>query len=114
MANFFEALIPISFFIGIFWVIYSYRKFAHREKMYMLESGLAGEELFQKKEYKYNFWLFRLGMLMMAVPLGGYIGDRIISKGDDLTVMGSMIFFAGLFWIAEFFIEKSIIDKSNS
>jgi hypothetical protein len=79
--------------------------------MYVMEYGLPKDYLGDTKRYRYNFWLFRLGMLMIGAPLGAYIGYAINPADSDLSIMAGMIFMSGIFWVIEFFIEKKIIDK---
>jgi len=97
---FFEALIPISLFVGSFVMIiavtYITRTASHRERMAMIEKGMDPSSLDKKSRKKVRATKSRrslkLGMIAVAMGMGLFIASVL----DGLFNMGETIYFAML------------------
>ncbi|GAB5466432.1 MAG: hypothetical protein Kapaf2KO_18680 [Candidatus Kapaibacteriales bacterium] len=113
-----EDLTGIVFFGGLIVLGYFHYRNKHEERMYMLENNISSDFFGTKNPYKYNFWLLRIGALLIGASLGYLFGDILnhdINDHEDAFSYMSLVFlFTGIAWVIEFMVEKRIIDKSRS
>lgn len=100
-----EVLVPISFFLALFGIIYVVISARNRERLAMIEKGVNPSDF---ADYRKRTSI-RLGMLSVGVAFGILAGQMI----GHFTIMGrepatfSMIFlFGGAALIIEHFLSK--------
>lgn len=100
-------LVPISFALCLTFMVYIFLNARNRERMAVIEKGLEPEMLNFSADSKWM--ILRLGMLMIAVGLGFFIGF-ILEEHSHLPPAASQVtlvlIFGGLALIANFFIER--------
>lgn len=113
-----EALVPlfgIIFTFGIpgiiiFWLIYT----KHRERMRLIEKGLAPDELKRyfseaEKKAKNPFSALKWGILLLSLGLGIFTGNMLYNLYDlnDGVIFGTIVIFVGAGFIVYYFIVSS-------
>ena len=92
-----EILIPISFFAGVFGIVYLYFTTRNKERMALIEKG-ASAELFNKPQGS-GMWGLKLGVMAVGIGLGIVIANMLITASllNEEVAFPSMIFlFAGI------------------
>ncbi len=115
-----EVLIPMTFFISTFAVIFGLRYMTNKERMAMIEKGMdVGAIKAQPQPYKVLKW----GLLLIGAGLGLFIAftlDHTVFKStddwgrdDNVAIYFSMIaVFGGLGLFVSYLIEKKeTLDK---
>lgn len=82
-----ETLVPISLFAAIFGIVYVTITANHRQRMAMIEKGMAPNDMNAKEVPLKGL---RNGMLMMAVGLGLYLGYLMDSTMPQYGMNGDM------------------------
>lgn len=114
MLSFFEALVPLSFFLMVFGIALIFLRTRSKERLALIERNIDATLFFGKKQDKLTYWTLRLGALMLGFGIGLFVGFVISDTYNDGTyIVPSLFIFSGLFWIAEFVIERKIIRKDN-
>lgn len=108
-----EILIPITFFLSLFGVLYVYFNTRHKERMSMIEKG-ADASLFQSKK-GYSNASMRFGMFLIGIALGiltGNILTETTSLQEEVSYFSMIFLFGGMSLVSYYmFIERK---KSSS
>lgn len=107
-----DILVPISFFLTVFGIIFVIYRSRTKERLALMEHGYDMKIFEQPKNKNYQFWIFRIGMLLTGAALGAIVTHYSGVNGP--TGIAFIFLFAGIFWVIEFLIEMKIINKSNS
>ncbi|MBK7390347.1 MAG: hypothetical protein IPI23_15120 [Bacteroidetes bacterium] len=103
-----EILIPITFFLSLFGVIYVYFNTRHKERMSMIEKG-ADASLFQSKK-GYSNASMRFGMFLIGIALGiltGNILTETTSLQEEVSYFSMIFLFGGMSLVSYYmFIER--------
>jgi hypothetical protein len=115
-----EVLVPCTFFICTFAMIFGIRYFSNKEKMAMIERGI--DPGINKATPK-PFWSLKFGLLLVGVGLGllvalftvrGVFGNEM-TQGEHAQAVaiyfGCIGIFGGLGLIISYFVEKKWLDK---
>jgi hypothetical protein len=102
-----EFLIPITFFLAIFGIVYVVISARNRERLAMIEKGVSPSSFMENTHRKRTS--IRLGMLSVGIALGILAGQMIghftIMHREPATF--SMIFlFGGLALVVEHYLAK--------
>lgn len=115
-----EVLVPITFFICTFAMIFGIRYFSNKEKMAMIERGI--DPGINKATPK-PFLSLKFGLLLVGVGLGllvalftvrGVFGNQMTNGEEGQAVaiyFGCIGIFGGLGLILSYFVEKKWLDK---
>lgn len=97
-----EIIIPVSFFLASFGVIYIFLTTRNRERMAMIEKG-ADPSMFVNRNIG-----FKLGMLLVGAALGLIIGLILIKLTtlDEAIILALVLLFGGLGLVAENMITR--------
>jgi hypothetical protein len=104
MHDFFEALIPLTFFIAVGIVFARYFQYRHQENMAMIERGIttAPKKAENPKRRSTTFFLF--GMLCLFIG-SGFLAGLLIREYyniDDAIIPALMLIGAGLAFMATY------------
>lgn len=103
-----EILIPITFFLSLFGVLYVYFNTRHKERMSMIEKG-ADASLFQSKK-DYSNASMRFGMFLIGIALGiltGNILTETTSLQEEVSYFSMIFLFGGMSLVSYYmFIER--------
>ncbi|MBK7970740.1 MAG: hypothetical protein IPK08_18465 [Bacteroidetes bacterium] len=103
-----EILIPITFFLSLFGVLYVYFNTRHKERMSMIEKG-ADASLFQSKK-GYSNASMRFGMFLIGIALGiltGNILTETTSLQEEVSYFSMIFLFGGMSLVSYYmFIER--------
>lgn len=114
MVHFFEAIIPLTFFLMVFGIAYIFLKTRSKERLALIEKNIDATLFFGKKKDNLMYWTLRLGALLLGFGIGLLVGFIMADAYNESDFIAPPIFiFAGLFWVAEFFVERKIIKKDN-
>ncbi len=105
-----EVFVPISFFLGVFGVVYVFVTTRNRERMAMIEKGVD-PEIFAERRSRFSI---KLGLLAIGVALGVLTGQLIahLSSMEIEPATFSMIFlFGGGGLVLEHFLARK--EKGN-
>lgn len=110
----FGSLVPLTFFLIIFGIVYTFLKTRSRERLALIDKGMDASLFYGDKKDRLTYWTLRLGALMLGFGVGLFVGFIMEGYyGEDQYIAPPIFIFAGLFWIAEFFVERKIIRKDN-
>ncbi|WP_199117929.1 DUF6249 domain-containing protein [Pedobacter sp. ASV28] len=113
-------LVPITFFIGTFAMIFGIRYLSNKEKMAMIERGIDPGT---KKSTPTPFLSLKFGLLLIGLGLGlivalftvrGIFGETLNESQQAQAVavyFGSVLIFGGLGLVISYIIEKKWLDK---
>jgi len=94
-----EILIPITFFICAFGVLYVYFSTRHKERLTLIEKG-ADPALFQsKKAESTGNGAMRIGMFLVGISLGFLVGNILAETTrlqDEVSYFSMISLFGGL------------------
>jgi ABC-type Fe3+-siderophore transport system permease subunit len=103
-----EILIPITFFLSLFGVLYVYFNTRHKERLSMIEKG-ADASLFQSKK-GYSNASMRFGMFLIGIALGiltGNILAETTSLKEEVSYFSMIFLFGGMSLVTYYmFIER--------
>ena len=100
-----EILIPISFFIAIFGIVYLYLSTRNKERLALIEKGADASIFMKGRSHTAPVWkvlILNLALLLMGIGLGTFIASLLDSYSslDNDAIYPAVIFFtagAGLF-----------------
>lgn len=114
MAHFFEAIVPLSFFLMVFGIALIFLKSRSRERLALIERNIDASLFFGKKKDNLTYWTLRIGSLLLGFGIGLLVGFIMAEIYDESMFIAPPLFiFSGLFWIIEFIVERKIIQKDN-
>ena len=107
-----EVIIPITLFASVFGIVYMFLTTRHKERMAMIEKGMDLSLLTKKSDSSspINFWVIKLGLLMVGIAIGVFIGS-LASKGlmgEDEAYPTMILLFGGLALLSSYFLEKKL------
>ena len=115
-----EILIPITFFICTFAMIFGIRYFSNKEKMAMIERGIDPGI---KKSTPKPFLSLKFGLLLVGLGIGllialtavrSFLGTELShgQEGQAVAIyFGCLGIFGGIGLIVSYVIEKNWLDK---
>ena len=100
-----EILIPISFFIAIFGIVYLYLSTRNKERLALIEKGSDASIFMRGRSHTAPIWkvlILNLALLLMGIGLGTFIASLLenYSSLDSDAIYPAVIFFTagvGLF-----------------
>jgi tetrahydromethanopterin S-methyltransferase subunit G len=97
-----EIIIPLSFFLASFGVVYLFLTTRNRERMAMIEKG-ADPSMFVNRNIG-----FKIGMLLVGAAIGLIIGLILIELTtlNEAIVLALILLFGGLGLVAENVISR--------
>jgi len=107
-------LIPISFFLFIFAIVYLYFSTRNKERMALIEKGAEASIFFSEKKGKGpsmgKILLLNLALLLIGVGVAIFIGAMLESIGmdEDVVYPGTIFFMAGIGLLSGFFLTKKM------
>jgi len=114
MEDLFIILVIFGSIFGIFYLHYNTR---NRERMALIEKGADAGIFFSKKEKRitpvWKVLTLNLALLLMGVGIGIVIGATLgeyTAMGNEITMPGSIFFFAGTGLLVGYFISRNF-DK---
>ena len=119
-----ETLSWLGFFTAIILSFYFYLRFRNKERMALIEKGVDVTEIFKSRDFSFKFPWLRLGMLVLGIGSGAFVGylfivlAPIIFTGDNheyeqFILIFSLLIFGGLGIIIGNFIERSRNKKNG-
>ena len=117
-----EILVPITFFICTFAMVFGLRYLSNKEKMAMIERGIdPGLHKATPKPFlslKFGLLLVGLGigLLMALFTVRGVFGTEMtaMEEGQSVAIyFGCLGIFGGLGLIVSYIIEKKWLDKQG-
>ena len=111
-----EVLIPISFFLAIFGVVYLYLSTRNKERLALIEKGADASIFMSGKKYAAPIWkvlILNLALLLMGIGLGTFLAsllDTFTSLDSDAIYPATIFFLAGVGLFIGFHMTKNL-DK---
>ncbi len=115
-------LVPLTFFIGTFAMVFGIRYLSNKEKMAMIERGIdPGVNKATPKPFlslKFGLLLvgLGLGLLVALFTVRGVFGSEMThgEEGQSVAIyFGCIGIFGGFGLITSYFVEKKWLDKQN-
>lgn len=106
-----ELLIPISFFLFIFGMVYLYFNTRNKERMALIEKGADASIFFTgKKGSAMKIVILNLALVLMCVGIAIFIGSILVEIGldSDVAYPGSIFLMSGVGLLAGFFLTKKL------
>ena len=109
-------LIPISFFLFIFAIVYLYFTTRNKERMALIEKGAEASIFFSEKKNSGTstgkILLLNLALLLISVGIAIFIGAVLeeMRVDPDVAYPGTIFFMAGIGLLSGFFLTKKM-DK---
>lgn len=114
MVHFFEAIVPLSFFLMVFGIAYIFLNSRSKERLALIERNIDASLFFGKKKDNLMYWTLRIGSLLFGFGIGLLVGFIMAEIYDESMFIAPPLFiFSGLFWIIEFIVERKLILKDN-
>lgn len=112
-------LIPISFFLFVFAIVYLYFSTRNKERMALIEKGADASIFVRGKAEKtapvWKVLVLNLALLLMGIGAGIMIGgtlEAILRVDEDIAMPGSIFLMAGTGLLVGFFLTKKL-DKED-
>ena len=103
-----ELLIPITFLLSVFGVIFLYLKSRHIEKMSMIENAIDAKSIYNKE--KTRSYTLKIAMLLIGIAIGNlfaFLLTQSLAIAESNVVHFIMTFlFAGLALLLNYRIER--------
>lgn len=107
-------LIPISFFLFVFAIVYLYFTTRNKERMALIEKGADAGIFFSDKKDKGlsagRIVLLNIALLLVGVGIAIFIAAIIENMGvdEDVAYPGTIFFMAGVGLLSGFFLTKKM------
>ena len=107
-------LIPISFFLFVFAIVYLYFTTRNKERMALIEKGAEATIFFNAKKSKGpsigKTLLLNLALLLIGVGIAIFIGAILENMGvyEGVAYPGTIFFMAGIGLLSGFFLTKKM------
>lgn len=111
-----EILIPISFFLAVFGVVYLYLSTRNKERLALIEKGADASIFMRGKQHAAPIWkilILNLALLLMAIGLGVFIASFLhynLKVESDVAYPGTIFLMAGVGLFIGFNMTKNL-DK---
>lgn len=110
-------LIPISFFLAIFGIVYLYLSTRNKERLALIEKGADASIFMRDRSNSSPVWkilLLNLALLLMAIGLGVFIASILhynVGVDEDVAYPGTIFLMAGIGLFAGFNMTKNLDKK---
>ncbi|WP_053991786.1 DUF6249 domain-containing protein [Mangrovimonas sp. TPBH4] len=96
-----EILIPISFFLALFGIVYLYFSTRNKERLALIEKGADASIFTMGKQRTAPIWkviILNLALLLMSIGVGIFISQILVSMGvdEDIAMPGTIFLMAGV------------------
>lgn len=111
-----EILVPITFFIFCFGVVYVVITARNKERMAMIENG-ADPKLFRPDPRYRTFITLTAALFLIGIGVGVFAGNLIenyTSLDEESGYFSMIALFGGLGLLVSFLIRKRIINEERS
>lgn len=111
-----EILIPISFFLAIFGIVYLHLSTRNKERLALIEKGADASIFMKGKSNASPIWkilLLNLALLLMAIGIGVFIASILyynMGVEEDVAYPGTIFLMAGIGLFVGFNMTKNL-DK---
>lgn len=111
-------LIPISFFLFVFAIVYLYFTTRNKERMALIEKGAEATIFFNAEKGKSSsigkILFLNLALLLIGVGIAIFIGAILENMGvhEGVAYPGTIFFMAGIGLLSGFFLTKKM-DKEE-
>lgn len=111
-----EILIPISFFLAIFGIVYLYLSTRNKERLALIEKGADASIFMRGKQHTAPIWkilILNLALLLMAIGIGVFIASILhynLGVDEDVAYPGTIFLMAGIGLFVGFNMTKNL-DK---
>lgn len=111
-------LIPISFFLMVFAILYLYFSTRNRERLALIEKGVDANIFFKAKDQKeiptWKIVLINFAVLLMSVGLAIFLGASLengLGLDEEIAYPGTIFFMAGVGLMVGFALTKRLEKK---
>ena len=110
-------LIPISFFLAVFGMVYLYLSTRNKERLALIEKGADASIFMRDKSNESPMWkilLLNLALLLMAIGLGVFIASFLhynLGVVEDVAYPGTIFLMAGIGLFVGFNMTKNLDKK---
>ena len=107
-------LIPISFFLFVFAIVYLYYSTRNKERMALIEKGAEATIFFSSKKGKTSSFskivFLNIALLLIGIGIAIFIAAFLENMGvhEGVAYPGTIFFMAGVGLLAGFFVTKRI------
>ena len=112
-----EIIIPVSLFASIFGIVYLFLMTRNKERLAMIEKGMDVSLLSKRQggQSPLNFWVIKIGFLMIGLALGIIVASMAESNGmnGDQAYPSMILLFGGLALVASYFMEIKLRAKAD-
>ena len=111
-----EILIPISFFVAVFGIVYLYFSTRNKERLALIEKGADASIFALGKRHTAPIWkvlIVNLALLLMGIGVGIFITAILhynMGVDEDVAYPGTIFLMAGVGLFAGYTLTKNI-DK---
>ncbi|WP_420825369.1 DUF6249 domain-containing protein [Psychroserpens algicola] len=111
-----ELLIPLSFFLAIFGMVYLYLSTRNKERLALIEKGADASIFMRGKSHTAPIWkviILNLALLLMGIGIGTFIAsilDNYTTLDEDAVYPATIFFMAGVGLFIGFNMTKNL-DK---
>ncbi|WP_242093009.1 DUF6249 domain-containing protein [Aestuariivivens sediminicola] len=111
-----EVLIPISFFLAIFGMVYLYLSTRNKERLALIEKGADASIFMSGKRGTAPIWkvlILNIALLLMGIGAGVFIAGLLVMLGmdDNIAEPGTIFLMSGIALFIGFHMTKNL-DKS--
>ncbi|MFT5847406.1 MAG: hypothetical protein ACJARX_000824 [Psychroserpens sp.] len=111
-----ELLIPLSFFLAIFGMVYLYLSTRNKERLALIEKGVDASIFMRGRSQTAPIWkvfILNLALLLMGIGLGTFLAsllDNYTALDEDAIYPATIFFMAGVGLFVGFTMTKNL-DK---
>jgi hypothetical protein len=111
-----ELLIPISFFLAAFGMVYLYLSTRNKERLALIEKGADASIFMRGKQHTAPIWkvvILNLALLLMGIGIGIFIASILhynLGVDEDVAYPGTIFLMAGIGLFVGFTMTKNL-DK---
>lgn len=112
-------LIPISFFLTVFAILYLYFSSRNRERLALIEKGVDANIFFKAKDEKdiptWKIVLINFAVLLMSVGVAIFLGSALenwMGLDEEIAYPGTIFFMSGVGLMVGFEVTKRL-EKKN-
>ncbi|SHH02384.1 DUF6249 domain-containing protein [Flagellimonas flava] len=111
-------LIPISFFLTVFAILYLYFSTRNRERLALIEKGVDANIFFKAKDEKdipaWKIVLINFAVLLMSVGVAIFLGSALenwMGLDEEIAYPGTIFFMSGVGLMIGFMLTKRLEKK---
>ncbi|MBT8325671.1 MAG: hypothetical protein HKN99_06030 [Winogradskyella sp.] len=108
-----EILIPISFFLAIFGIVYLYLNTRNKERLALIEKG-AEASIFNKGGHTAPIWkvlILNIALLLMSIGIGIFVASLLdygLGVDEDVAYPATIFLMAGIGLFVGFTMTKNL------